>query len=230
MIHQTQEQKAMVGPYVAVLVTSVIRRSPTPDSLSGSDTTSRNKFSYIAPVIVISVGLTAILLLNIYFRRRSSQRVTPVNTLPANQQQSRETNTAKALLDTFPIVKFRGPHDSSLEMGDLAAVSRESRELRAPANQGPQPWETSEQNTTVDERDLAQVHRKTSNVSPTLTLAYATANVACSICTENFTDGQNVRMLPCGHQFHPRCIDPWLLNRSYTCSMCRIDLSRSVLV
>lgn len=203
----------MAGPYVAVLVTSVIRRSPTPDSLSGSDTSSRNKFAYIVPAIVNSVGLTAILLLNIYFRRRSSQRVTPVNTLPANQQQSRETNTAKALLDAFPIVKFRKPHDNSLQMGNLAAVSCESRELRVPANQGPQPWDTSEQNTTVDVGDIAQVHRKTSNVPPTLALSHATANVACPISTENFTDGQDLRILPCGHQFHPRCIDPWLLNR-----------------
>ena len=47
----------------------------------------------------------------------------------------------------------------------------------------------------------------------------------CSICTENFELGQDLRVLPCDHQFHPACIDPWLLNVSGTCPLCRIDLN-----
>lgn len=52
----------------------------------------------------------------------------------------------------------------------------------------------------------------------------ADASASCSICTEDFTLGSDVRVLPCDHQFHPECVDPWLLNISGTCPLCRIDL------
>ena len=43
--------------------------------------------------------------------------------------------------------------------------------------------------------------------------------LACSVCTDDFAKGQDVRVLPCGHKFHPECIDPWLLNVSGTCPL-----------
>ncbi|KAK3395458.1 hypothetical protein B0T20DRAFT_35370 [Sordaria brevicollis] len=46
----------------------------------------------------------------------------------------------------------------------------------------------------------------------------------CAICTEDFVRGTNVRKLPCGHFFHPPCIDPWLLNFGVTCPLCRTNL------
>lgn len=42
---------------------------------------------------------------------------------------------------------------------------------------------------------------------------------SCSICTEDFGRGVEFRLLPCGHRFHPACIDPWLLQRSLTCPL-----------
>ncbi|KAI9828194.1 MAG: hypothetical protein M1826_006122 [Phylliscum demangeonii] len=49
-------------------------------------------------------------------------------------------------------------------------------------------------------------------------------SLGCSICTEDFVKGEDVRVLPCDHKYHPECIDPWLLNVSGTCPLCRIDL------
>ncbi|RDA87338.1 hypothetical protein CP532_2610 [Ophiocordyceps camponoti-leonardi (nom. inval.)] len=49
-------------------------------------------------------------------------------------------------------------------------------------------------------------------------------NLGCSICTEDFCVGEDVRVLPCNHQFHPNCVDPWLVNVSGTCPLCRLDL------
>lgn len=49
-------------------------------------------------------------------------------------------------------------------------------------------------------------------------------HLGCSICTEDFTMGEDVRVLPCNHQFHPGCVDPWLVNVSGTCPLCRFDL------
>ena len=43
--------------------------------------------------------------------------------------------------------------------------------------------------------------------------------LACSVCVEDFVKGQDIRVLPCQHKFHPECIDPWLLNVSGTCPL-----------
>ncbi|OJD16660.1 hypothetical protein ACJ73_08862 [Blastomyces percursus] len=43
--------------------------------------------------------------------------------------------------------------------------------------------------------------------------------LGCPICTDDFVKGQDVRLLPCQHKFHPECVDPWLINVSGTCPL-----------
>jgi hypothetical protein len=44
----------------------------------------------------------------------------------------------------------------------------------------------------------------------------------CSICQETYdNDNNQVKILPCGHFFHCTCIEPWLLNCSNLCPICR---------
>lgn len=50
----------------------------------------------------------------------------------------------------------------------------------------------------------------------------------CAICTDDFVRGTNVRRLPCGHFFHPPCIDPWLLNFGVTCPLWQVSLRISL--
>lgn len=45
----------------------------------------------------------------------------------------------------------------------------------------------------------------------------------CSICLEEYKDGQELRVLFCGHEFHPKCVDPWLLNNR-RCPLCQYDV------
>ncbi|KAF6143058.1 hypothetical protein GIB67_041126 [Kingdonia uniflora] len=46
----------------------------------------------------------------------------------------------------------------------------------------------------------------------------------CPICLGEFADGEKVRVLPnCNHEFHVRCIDPWLVSHS-SCPTCRNSL------
>ncbi|KAH7118219.1 hypothetical protein B0J13DRAFT_613122, partial [Dactylonectria estremocensis] len=51
----------------------------------------------------------------------------------------------------------------------------------------------------------------------------------CSICTEDFLEDVNLRPLPYGHRFHPSCIDPWLLERSVTCPLCRLSVAAGLI-
>ncbi|KAK3015325.1 hypothetical protein RJ639_007268 [Escallonia herrerae] len=46
----------------------------------------------------------------------------------------------------------------------------------------------------------------------------------CPICLGEFVEGEKVRVLPkCGHGFHVRCIDMWLVSHS-SCPNCRHSL------
>lgn len=53
-------------------------------------------------------------------------------------------------------------------------------------------------------------------------------DVACSVCLNEFKDGEAVRVLPeCLHTFHVPCIDMWLYSHS-NCPLCRTDTSTPV--
>lgn len=48
----------------------------------------------------------------------------------------------------------------------------------------------------------------------------------CVICIEVYEAGDVVRELPCGHEFHVDCIDPWLADH-HTCPLCKLDILES---
>ncbi|SAL99453.1 hypothetical protein [Absidia glauca] len=46
---------------------------------------------------------------------------------------------------------------------------------------------------------------------------------ACVICLDTLSVGQKVRQLPCLHEYHCDCIDPWLTSKSGECPLCKFD-------
>lgn len=42
----------------------------------------------------------------------------------------------------------------------------------------------------------------------------------CSICMVAYADGEEIRQLGCGHHFHQRCVDVWLLEHQSRCPLC----------
>ncbi|XP_066939135.1 E3 ubiquitin-protein ligase RNF128-like isoform X2 [Macrobrachium rosenbergii] len=48
-------------------------------------------------------------------------------------------------------------------------------------------------------------------------------NECCAICIEPYQVSDTIRILPCRHQFHKYCVDPWLLEHR-TCPMCKMDI------
>ncbi|CCW66880.1 unnamed protein product [Phytomonas sp. Hart1] len=48
----------------------------------------------------------------------------------------------------------------------------------------------------------------------------ASVEQACGICLDDFSEGERVKRLPCGHLFHGRCVRHWL-HMHNDCPMCR---------
>lgn len=53
---------------------------------------------------------------------------------------------------------------------------------------------------------------------------YRFQDISCTICLEDYSEGEKLRILPCGHAFHQDCILPWLTDRSPTCPLCKAHL------
>uniref|UniRef100_A0A8B9QIW4 RING-type E3 ubiquitin transferase n=1 Tax=Apteryx owenii TaxID=8824 RepID=A0A8B9QIW4_APTOW len=49
----------------------------------------------------------------------------------------------------------------------------------------------------------------------------------CAICLEEFSEGQELRIISCSHEFHQECVDPWL-QQHHTCPLCMFNILDSV--
>jgi hypothetical protein len=52
--------------------------------------------------------------------------------------------------------------------------------------------------------------------------AHESDQTTCVVCMCDFEAKQNLRVLPCAHEFHARCVDKWL-KTNRTCPICRGD-------
>ncbi|KIW98338.1 uncharacterized protein Z519_01922 [Cladophialophora bantiana CBS 173.52] len=140
------------------------------------------------------------------------ERYMPQN--PAGQSmRNRAKGITRAILDTIPIVRFAEKTNielESVEQGNVK-IDRQNQE------------DIAGQMVNCSSDDSTSAAMTESNSARALD---GEQYLKCSICTEDFSIGEQVRVLPCFHKYHPACVDPWLLNLSSTCPLCRIDLDR----
>ena len=124
------------------------------------------------------------------------------------------------MLDTIPIVKFGDNNKDEVKPKKEVDI-----EMAAAANGNTTAQDKSNSGTAeVTEAGSIPAVTGAATNTPNADGTDEAGHLGCSICTEDFNRGEEVRLLPCNHKFHPECVDPWLLNVSGTCPLCRVDL------
>lgn len=153
------------------------------------------------------------------------------------------------MLDTFPVVKFgssdqasdmRRPKDveaphtemavapnigqtDHVELEHVTGGARDSSEERGVAAEDPAGPALVGETTPTPRHQMT-----TTGIDPSLNpndavMPEAIGRETCPICIVDFEEGDDLRILPCEgkHRFHQTCVDPWLLELSGSCPICR---------
>ncbi|KAF3946503.1 hypothetical protein ACB098_06G156400 [Castanea mollissima] len=102
------------------------------------------------------------------------------------------------------------PSLSSMSDEEINALPVHKYKVAAPQNGG-QLMQPASSSASAEKQDNAHAVGSTKASDDELT---------CSVCLEQVNVGELIRSLPCLHQFHANCIDPWLRQQG-TCPVCK---------
>ncbi|EKD15644.1 uncharacterized protein L3040_006008 [Drepanopeziza brunnea f. sp. 'multigermtubi'] len=224
---------------------------PTPSALPDAGPQTP-RFTTLAIVIFFSITGLLVLFFLVGLSiactraRRHPERYGPRAAAPGRVRQTRNKGLAMAVLESIPIVRFGVKTETSekdvqkdAELGEAGLGEDVSGTTRNnPHGKG----------DTIDDDDddnhNSSNHNNKNNSSDRTEAEDIAADkiipeirhpvkeepeqrqpgFECAICIADFVENEEVRLLPCSHTFHPACVDPWLLNVSGTCPICRYEL------
>lgn len=173
---------------------------------------------------IITVLFLVIIATGAWRAHTNPERYGPRGGFAGRPRQSRAKGLARAMLETLPIVKFGDPvpvkgENGDLELQETAAEERHSSTSDHATARQSKPELQSSATPEVSQDDGSKDLPDEDDTKRQSQIEAQGSNAGCSICTEDFEKGEDVRVLPCNHQYHPNCIDPWLLNVSGTCPL-----------
>lgn len=166
----------------------------------GNSTTDASHIVQVTSSVCLIVGLVAIIIFAVWIshgRHPSPTSSAFVANYWMDQDRLRKdlANHRRCTLSSVPVVNYRtGLQKEVLEGGRKFPDSVFNAHL---------PGETSQ--TSNSEERISWKH------------GAGTEILCCPVCTDDFVDGEKVRILPCRHIYHQHCIDPWHLEKSDTC-------------
>lgn len=204
----------------------------TSSSGGGGGGLGKSPTTAVAMIILYSITgiITALFLIIIIVgairAHRHPERYGPRRVI-GRVRQGRAKGLARAMLETLPIVKFgdREEDDKHEERGRDVELANVPKEAAAGTEHHEDGASTSKPDAAAESGpDVVTTEAAVGSTPPTDGAVAAAEDrsdngLACSVCTDDFMKGQDIRVLPCKHKFHPECIDPWLLNVSGTCPL-----------
>ncbi|KUJ14332.1 uncharacterized protein LY89DRAFT_752304 [Mollisia scopiformis] len=129
--------------------------------------------------------------------------------------RSRAPGLAKSVVENLPIVRFEESRTKDVELEERVEDGPNTNSDMQPVVDG--------DITAVTEIRSSKTNIASGTSTPTNKIPQEDSS--CSICLEDFVESEEVRLLPCDHKFHPKCVDPWLKHVSGTCPVCRYNLN-----
>lgn len=221
--------------------------SQQPNPLGPSPSTAVAMIILYSITGIITALFLVIILTGAIRAHRNPERYGPRNVM-GRPRQSRAKGLGRAILETIPIIKFGEKEEPAkpgdVELGSTSGNSNTDVPSTTTATTEVPPAKTTTATVTATKAQTQEISETPQQTTPVteqpegIAAAIAPTAVAsgsidgtsnddalgCTICTEDFEKGQDIRVLPCDHKFHPECVDPWLLNVSGTCPLCRVDL------
>lgn len=100
---------------------------------------------------------------------------------------------------------------TSMSEEEINALPVHKYKANAPQSDGSRQQVSSSSSVVEKKQDSPKTDGNTTASEDGLT---------CSVCLEQVNVGEIIRSLPCLHQFHATCIDPWLRQQG-TCPVCK---------
>ncbi|KAK7949293.1 uncharacterized protein PG986_010179 [Apiospora aurea] len=178
-------------------------------------TTTVNTGSIAAGLsIALALALAVIILI-----ARNSGAFGPLGALRETTSTSSRKHAPgldSAVVNSFPIVPYQQPktsYEKAVRIPQGQSIDEEAGGIRP-------MWQSRNRNSILDRLRvplpntiLGRPHTRRGG-----------QGTSCTICTDAFTEGVDVRKLPCGHLFHPPCIDQWLAEFGVTCPVWQVIL------
>ncbi|KAK8928801.1 E3 ubiquitin-protein ligase SDIR1 [Platanthera zijinensis] len=122
--------------------------------------------------------------------------------------------------DTLRALDGESPELPSMSEEEINAlpVHQYKDQSRQRSSSSKQSDGSSQQHASSSSESLAE--KKHDNSKADAILKNSDDELTCSVCLEQVVVGELIRSLPCLHQFHASCIDPWLRQQG-TCPVCK---------
>ncbi|KAJ2385155.1 hypothetical protein H4S02_004473, partial [Coemansia sp. RSA 2611] len=130
---------------------------------------------------------------------------------------SRPEPVDQATIERLPLVQVEWDVPPSDSCRCTPSVDEESRHETPDIPSQPPPCPEKQ----VVQRQLASIIQTCGASSYSFT-----DEVMCAICLGRYTLQESLRLLPCKHAFHQKCIDAWLLSKDMTvhCPVCKCSI------